>query len=545
MVLLPIVDRELRLAARRHSTYYARVAFAGVAVLFATALFLYCLDSGARIRVYGRTLMIGILVLGYLYSVVYGVALTADTISQEKREDTLGLLFLTDLKGYDIVLGKWVANLLHALGGLLAIVPIPALGFLFGGATWQDYVFAVATMLVTLLFATAVGIFFSALMRRQSAALISAWLVVAIPWLICALNAAGRRAGIDSWDSLSLLLASPAVNLVAILTDWSGGTVPPGLQCGCLLVTLGATFVLLLIASFSAPRRWQVREPLTVRPSMEARTEQKLEQALGLDRWWSRQRAASRHRQLEDTPTLWLAERLYQLRLSFWAIGLLLFLGTVFILSVTLRGDAWLTAFLGGCLLISLTVKVRVLMQAARAFAESRRSGALATLLVTPLSTRDLIRGHLLGIKRDALVPVALCLLLQVPPLLIALIGLHPWQLVAVLVVFGLPFLMLLTDLYALSWWGLWLGLKEGRAMRATQRGLFVAFILQAPTWIAWLILLAVRWENMDEEILWGFAPLLALNIFINLSLVAYALGKLQDEFHILAVAPVGPGNRT
>ena len=38
-----------------------------------------------------------------------GVLLTADCLSEEKREGTLGLLFLTDLKGYDVVLGKFMA----------------------------------------------------------------------------------------------------------------------------------------------------------------------------------------------------------------------------------------------------------------------------------------------------------------------------------------------------------------------------------------------------------------------------------------------------
>jgi len=32
-----------------------------------------------------------------------GVLITADCLSEEKREGTLGLLFLTDLKGYDVV----------------------------------------------------------------------------------------------------------------------------------------------------------------------------------------------------------------------------------------------------------------------------------------------------------------------------------------------------------------------------------------------------------------------------------------------------------
>ena len=55
------------------------------------------------------------------YCLLSGVWFTADCLSEEKREGTLGLLFLTDLKGYDVVLGKLVATsaerLLRRAGG--------------------------------------------------------------------------------------------------------------------------------------------------------------------------------------------------------------------------------------------------------------------------------------------------------------------------------------------------------------------------------------------------------------------------------------------
>src|SRR5256885_13337716 len=40
-----------------------------------------------------------------LYALLSGIRDTADCLSWEKREGSLGLLFLTDLKGYDVVLG--------------------------------------------------------------------------------------------------------------------------------------------------------------------------------------------------------------------------------------------------------------------------------------------------------------------------------------------------------------------------------------------------------------------------------------------------------
>src|SRR4051812_12692098 len=130
MVLLPIVDRELRVAARRASTYWMRC----VAAMLVLIVFLVLLANGrGSMAQMGKHLLnaMGVLALGF--SMLAGVFLTSDCLSEEKREGTLGLLFLTDLKGYDVVLGKLAANSLHAFFGLLAIFPVLGLSLLLGG----------------------------------------------------------------------------------------------------------------------------------------------------------------------------------------------------------------------------------------------------------------------------------------------------------------------------------------------------------------------------------------------------------------------------
>lgn len=46
--------------------------------------------------------------------------------------------FLTDLKGFDVVLGKLVSSSIHAVYGLLAVVPMMAMALLFGGVTGAE-----------------------------------------------------------------------------------------------------------------------------------------------------------------------------------------------------------------------------------------------------------------------------------------------------------------------------------------------------------------------------------------------------------------------
>src|SRR5689334_21600678 len=125
MTFLPIVERELRVLGRRPSTVWIRF-FAALGFLLVWLLLLGSAHGTAPADLAQRLLVaFGILAFGFC--LLAGVFLTADCLSEEKREGTLGLLFLTDLRGYDVVLGKLMATSVQAVYGLLAIFPILAL----------------------------------------------------------------------------------------------------------------------------------------------------------------------------------------------------------------------------------------------------------------------------------------------------------------------------------------------------------------------------------------------------------------------------------
>src|SRR5882724_10337714 len=160
MTFLPIVARELRVAARRRGTYWSRLgaALAGLAV-GAWVMLIPELRSPQRLGIY---LFVALSVIAYVHSLLAGLFTTADCLSEEKREGTLGLLFLTDLKGYDIVLGKLAATSLNALYGMLAIFPVMALSILFGGITAGEFWRMALVLLNTLFFSLSAGLFISA-----------------------------------------------------------------------------------------------------------------------------------------------------------------------------------------------------------------------------------------------------------------------------------------------------------------------------------------------------------------------------------------------
>src|SRR6185436_11451100 len=133
MTLLPVVHRELRVASRELNTYRVRFLAALIPVLF--CIFSLLIITFLREPpIPGRNLFYILTWIAFIFVTVTGFCLTADSIAEEKRDATLGLLFLTDLKGYDVVLGKICGAGIRGLYALLATFPVLALPLMMGGS---------------------------------------------------------------------------------------------------------------------------------------------------------------------------------------------------------------------------------------------------------------------------------------------------------------------------------------------------------------------------------------------------------------------------
>src|SRR5579864_3483753 len=163
MTFLPIVSRELRLASRRRSTYWLRSGAALAVMVAGTFLFLIMQSAPKQLATSLFCLLTGGSVL---FALISGPRSTADCISEEKREGTLGLLFLTDLKGYDIVLGKLVAGSLNSFYTVFAVLPMMAIPLLLGGGlTLAEFVRMSLVVIDALLFSLTLGICVSSMSR--------------------------------------------------------------------------------------------------------------------------------------------------------------------------------------------------------------------------------------------------------------------------------------------------------------------------------------------------------------------------------------------
>jgi ABC-type transport system involved in multi-copper enzyme maturation permease subunit len=119
---------------------------------------------------------LAICMLAAIFSVAPAVA--ASAISSERENETFELLLLAGGRARSIVFGKLIAAVLFV--ALLACTVIPgfAVAWMFGGVSARDVALSLALLLATILFISAVGLFFSAVASGSTLASLYTYAVV-------------------------------------------------------------------------------------------------------------------------------------------------------------------------------------------------------------------------------------------------------------------------------------------------------------------------------------------------------------------------------
>ena len=473
MTLLPIVARELRVASRRAATYWTRFTFAMLAVVVGS--FAWAIVMRQAPRETGLALFMTFSVVAYVYALIAGALWTADCVSEEKREGTLGLLFLTDLKSYDIVLGKLAASSVTAVYGLLAIFPVMAIPLLLGGVAVAEFWRVVLVCLNNLFISLAIGLLCSALCQDERKSIGLSLLIVAlltagwpalVAWIGSGLSSANPVLLLFKKDPFPLMLFCPGVTCVFAF-DATYNEMLRWVNFNWFYPTLAATHVLgwgaLLLTMFILPRVWQDKADST-------KTLRRREQWQLLTAGPSDARALFRRRLLEINPFYWLAsrERFKVALVWLWlGAGALLW---VFGLARAKRD--WLDpgTYLMTALVLHSFFKCWIAMEASRRLGLDRRSGALELILCTPLSVKEILHGQWLALLRQFGPAVALVCLMDV--IFLALGLKHSYsardrnEWIAIWCA-GLG--MFVLDLAALALLAMWMSLKN---RKPTQAGL-------------------------------------------------------------------------
>lgn len=458
MRFLPIVERELRTASRRWATYWLRTLIALTVGSVALGIILTNLEQPPQVVAFYVFHAVGGGAL--LYCLLIGARTTADCISEEKREGTLGLLFLTNLRGYDVVLGKLVANSLNGFYGLLAVIPIAGLALLMGGITGMQ-VFCVALVLVnTMFFSVAAGICASACCRSPRKAIASTLVIVL--FLTVGIPALGM---VLAWKNhtrmdLHFYLSSPIFSYVAPqdFVLWRRN-LPMFWQSLGLIHAVA--WGLLALACLTVPHSWQDRPAGARRMRWRERWQQ-----------WSygaeTERARFRTRLLDVNAFFWLAARDRLKPAWVWGVLGLIFCGWCW--GWGRFRDDWLSPpmFVLTAFVINSTIKNWFASEAARQVAEERRTGSLELLLATPLRLDDIFHGQRLALQRQFLGPVGVALFCEFGMMIGGLYQITDQTDRQTWIVWWLAGMsMLVVDLVALFWVGLWMGLASKHPKRA------------------------------------------------------------------------------
>ncbi|MBT5709335.1 MAG: ABC transporter permease [Verrucomicrobia bacterium] len=479
----------------------------------------------------GPWLFYALSVLGLSYSLIVGVRVTADCLSFEKRDGTLGLLFLTDLKGFDVVLGKLAATSLNSIYGLIALIPILAIPLQMGGVTGEDFFRMVLCLLNALFLSLSVGISVSALSYYDRKAMFAGFLTVMM-------IAAGPYAAmiyvetLDGPVSLGLrffmwmfLIVSPITPFLMVnFIDVGGGILSPILlQVGlsedmifgvALIVSHSVAWLLLFVASRVLVSFVRQESHANWLVSLRAWAHQIIYGDESL-------RLAHRRKFLDLNAYSWLTSRERLKSKYMW-----IFIGSVISIyawNLKSQGDVMFDdrTLVPLGFIVHAFIKVWIASEACYRVAEDRRIGALELLLSTPLGPWEMVKGQLLALWYQFGLP--LIFLFVVELVLIFGFATEPrdqagFQTRAMYL--GAAF-MLLFDCAMIGWVAMWNGVRYGSANRAiVQTVLFflmvpwILFYLSLPLWEAirlvlttnGILVLDLRWlgfEFLRFDFLW------------------------------------------
>jgi hypothetical protein len=484
LALPPLVERELRAGARRPLFYWLRgllalaAGFQGYELLDRFVMapprapgMPWMAPPGAVIT--GVTLLHQMAWLLFLATLLMSLV-SADAITRERREGTLGLLLLTDLTPAELVWGKMLSCGLTTFLVLLGSLPALMLPVLAGGVTGSEAALTGLGLLTTLFVVLTAGLWMSTVFRERH------YSVPATLGLVAALAFGPEVLGGSYFGSGAV----PLFRLFG-LAGWMTAAQMPFpfklLFVVWFMVMNAAGWFFLWRAGATLAAGWQdqphkqVREPEPAGawpsqdqapPLLEEGTPEPAT-ALARASWLTDPRP------WDADPIRWRVERLGSVEGLLWLAVALNFLAQFGTLGSILNfgagpADTWgLVSFVG--MAVILFSGGLIAWAGARFFQDARRQQELELLLTTPLGSRQILGGQWCVLRRALAWPLGVVLVVALPAGISLLYdianGYHRefWTLLQ-------PFLIsvnLVLEAVALCWVGMRFGLHGRNAISA------------------------------------------------------------------------------
>lgn len=528
---LPIVERELRVSARRAMTYWGRAGYGLLGILLISwALWLRGMGVAGGPAV-GRPAFLMLAYMALFAAVVTALRLTAPSIATEKREGTLGLLFLTDLKPRDVVFGKLAVTSLETLFRFLALVPVLAIPIMIGGVTAGDFGRLVVVLLNSMFLAAAIGMFASCLSPdEKNASGFSTTLVIIVAAAPPLLALGADYVELPPAVSRTMQILGPAHAWFCFTNTLRA---PQGFWVS-ILASHALGWLLLWGTCRLLPRVWQDRPATATQEKRRARTRD-------FAQGDTEERRARRTALLELSPLLWLNARDRFARHYPWILlaaagGLLIWIEWKWDVPWRERGFV-----LGATWVLHLIFKTWIGSLSSASLSADRDCGALELLLSTPMTTRDIVRGHWLGLQHHFARPLAFLLALEAVWVLAVLaFGRDEGErhLLTWLFIFGCHYAVFFMDVWALGWLGLWMGVKAKNAQEAASGTQLRVLILP---WVALaLSMMAVgclfRFQGFGDPLAWTVFIWTGWSLTLDIAWMHYAREKVHASLRDAAL---------
>ncbi len=269
---LPLLTKELTETAARRRTYVLRVLFAvllyGLFALSVPNFFWAGTTATTGMLGAGRQLFELLLYLELGAIALFLPALMCGRITEEKERDSLVLLFLTELRPWQIVLQKYLGGLVPMFTFLLLGVPLGAVAYSLGGLELRELFMCVWVLALACLQLGALALACSAWCRTTVSAFVLTYLLAILLYagpifLLFAMRNSSFAIGVDVGAHFNplLLLVHLREDLLRILSASGDAVIPAVLfKSAGLLVSIALLMVVarvgLVRRAFAPPGNW-------------------------------------------------------------------------------------------------------------------------------------------------------------------------------------------------------------------------------------------------------------------------------------------------
>lgn len=505
---------------------WVRLGGAAAALLVGSLVFAITMATKSTAGA-GQSLFATLTFMACFAALSTGLAFTCDTLSEEKRDGTLGFLFLTDLRGYDVVSGKLLAAGLRGFYMLLAAFPIVGITLLMGGVSGATFWKTCLALINALFVSLVAGMFISSISREAQKAMLGTLLLMFL-WT-------GAGYIIDAVRSqVFFRLVSP---FFLFTVGGSSGSI----FWESLLVNQAIAWTLFAASCFLASRTWHDKPTRGASPLAR------------FNHWLkyggARRRTRLRLKLMPLNPVAWLACRERWQAISFWAIaGIMVVVLMVGLLNpVAVRAQIWSVTGT----IMTIVLYVGFASQSCRFFADARRNTVLELLLSTPLSGQQIIRGQWQAVLRMFGPPLAVFLAIYfLGALLVVQTGPSPNPVLSFAAAAG-RVVVVAADLATLTWFGMWMGLISKNVNTAAWKTLFFVQVLPwvALSFVSGMVVALMFVPGImgkPRGFVWlqaiGGAVTILGSLVIDWCLFRYAHRRLSSELRLRAAAAQGRG---